>query len=219
MKYYGVAEEVKEITGWCSEQEGKPTLGGMKKAAIRAGMKASLYVLDLKILQELKESLILFTTNFEEKPSYSVCYGLHEGRYIIYEPEGGPIQYEPEELGRRWIKGICMTLTVTMEFLTKAPFELRWWWPPNRSPSRGRNGSKRTSTGCGSTSCRCSGGGGSNHRFSPPTPVAGAGHPSYFFDVRSIRCSQPHKPSRMTSNVCMPWTIRAKMAASVASTP
>lgn len=134
MKYYGVTEEAKEISGWCSEQEGKPTLGGMKEAAIRAGMKASLYILDLKILQELKEPLILFTNNFEEKPSYSVCYGLHEGRYIIYEPEGGPMQYEPEELERRWIEGICMTLTVTMEFLTKAPFELRWWWPSEPKP-------------------------------------------------------------------------------------
>lgn len=60
-------------------------------------MKASFYILDLKILQELKEPLILFTTNFEEKPSCSVCYGLHGGCGIIYEPEGGPMQYEPEE--------------------------------------------------------------------------------------------------------------------------
>ena len=53
MKYYGGTEEVQKLTEWCTV-DGKLSLGGMKQAAIRAGMQADLRLLDIELLARMK---------------------------------------------------------------------------------------------------------------------------------------------------------------------
>lgn len=58
MKYYGGTEEVQKLTEWCTV-DGKLSLGGMKQAAIRAGMQADLRLLDIELLARMKLPIIL----------------------------------------------------------------------------------------------------------------------------------------------------------------
>ncbi|MCR6505619.1 MULTISPECIES: cysteine peptidase family C39 domain-containing protein [Bacteroides] len=126
MKYYGGTEEVQKLTEWCTV-DGKLSLGGMKQAAIRAGMQADLRLLDIELLARMKLPIILFAKNDFGRIGYAVCYGMHGERFIVWEPDFGPMQYWPKELNTLWIKGICMTLFPTPEFSEKADYHLKWW--------------------------------------------------------------------------------------------
>lgn len=126
MKYYGGRKDVHTLTEWCTV-DGKLTLMGMRDAAIRAGMQAELCLQDMEQLTLRRLPIILFAMNDFEVPGYVVCYGIHEGRFIIWEPGFGVMQYWPNQMKRLWIKGIALTLFPTPEFMKKADFQLKWW--------------------------------------------------------------------------------------------
>ena len=102
MKYYGGQQDARTLAEWC-KVDGKYTLMGMKQAAI------------------------LFAINDFEVPGYVVCYGIHEGRFIIWEPGFGPMQYWENQMKTLWIRGITLTLFPTHEFMQKTDFQLKWW--------------------------------------------------------------------------------------------
>ena len=56
-----------------------------------------------------------------------VCYGIHESRFIIWEPEFGLMQYWADEMKTLWIKGIALTLFPTQNFMNSANLHLKWW--------------------------------------------------------------------------------------------
>lgn len=60
-------------------------------------------------------------------PGYVVCYGIHESRFIIWEPEFGLMQYWADEMKTLWIKGIALTLFPTQDFMNSANLHLKWW--------------------------------------------------------------------------------------------
>jgi len=126
MKYYGGTEDVQKLTEWCTI-DGKISIGSMKQAAIRAGLEADLCIQDIEQLALRQLPVILFAQNDFGRIGYAVCYGIHRGRFIVWEPDFGPMQYWPKELNTLWIKGICMTLFPTPEFSEKADFHLKWW--------------------------------------------------------------------------------------------
>ena len=85
MKYYGGQQDARTLAEWC-KVDGKYTLMGMKQAAIRAGMEAEICLQNMEQLSTRKFPAILFAINDFEVPGYVVCYGIHEGRFIIWEP-------------------------------------------------------------------------------------------------------------------------------------
>ena len=89
MKYYGGQQDARTLAEWC-KVDGKYTLMGMKQAAIRAGMEAEICLQNMEQLSTRKFPAILFAINDFEVPGYVVCYGIHEGRFIIWEPGFGP---------------------------------------------------------------------------------------------------------------------------------
>lgn len=78
-------------------------------------------------LSTRKFPAILFAINDFEVPGYVVCYGIHEGRFIIWEPGFGPMQYWENQMKTLWIRGITLTLFPTHEFMQKTDFQLKWW--------------------------------------------------------------------------------------------
>ena len=106
MKYYGGTEEVQKLTEWCTV-DGKLSLGGMKQAAIRAGMQADLRLLDIELLARMKLPIILFAKNDFGRIGYAVCYGMHGERFIVWEPDFGPMQYWPKELNTQIGRASC----------------------------------------------------------------------------------------------------------------
>ena len=151
MKYYGGQQDARTLAEWC-KVDGKYTLMGMKQAAIRAGMEAEICLQNMEQLSTRKFPAILFAINDFEVPGYVVCYGIHEGRFIIWEPGFGPMQYWENQMktlwirgrldARRtlkslvadlrqmktlWIRGITLTLFPTHEFMQKTDFQLKWW--------------------------------------------------------------------------------------------
>lgn len=74
-----------------------------------------------------KISCHTFAINDFEVPGYVVCYGIHEGRFIIWEPGFGPMQYWENQMKTLWIRGITLTLFPTHEFMQKTDFQLKWW--------------------------------------------------------------------------------------------
>lgn len=126
MKYYGGTEDVQKLTEWCTV-DGKITMGGMKQAAISAGLYADLCLQDIEQLALRRLPVILFAKNDFGRIGYAVCYGMYHDRFIVWEPDFGPMQYWSKELNTLWIKGICMTLFPTPEFSEKADFHLKWW--------------------------------------------------------------------------------------------
>ena len=83
MKYYGGQQDARTLAEWC-KVDGKYTLMGMKQAAIRAGMEAEICLQNMEQLSTRKFPAILFAINDFEVPGYVVCYGIHEGRFIIW---------------------------------------------------------------------------------------------------------------------------------------
>ena len=71
-------------------------------------------------LTQRKLPIILFTLNDFNVPGYVVCYGIHESRFIIWEPEFGLMQYWADEMKTLWIKGIALTLFPTQNFMNSA---------------------------------------------------------------------------------------------------
>lgn len=69
-----------------------------------------------------KISCHTFAINDFEVPGYVVCYGIHEGRFIIWEPGFGPMQYWENQMKTLWIRGITLTLFPTHEFMQKTDF-------------------------------------------------------------------------------------------------
>ena len=126
MKYYGGTADVQTLTEWCTV-DGKQSLEGMKQAAIRSDMFAELCLQDIEQLALRKLPISLFARNDFGEIGYAVCYGMHEGRFIVWEPDFGPMQYWPKELNTLWIKGICMTLFPNYEFMKRANHHLKWW--------------------------------------------------------------------------------------------
>lgn len=126
MKYYGGTEDMQKLTDWCTV-DGKITMGGMKQAAIHADLYADLCLQDIDQLAQRRLPIILFAKNDFGRIGYAVCYGMHGSRFIVWEPDFGPMQYWPKELNTLWIKGICMTLFPTPEFSERADFHLKWW--------------------------------------------------------------------------------------------
>ena len=126
MKYYGGQQDARTLAEWC-KVDGKYTLMGMKQAAIRAGMEAEICLQNMEQLSTRKFPAILFAINDFEVPGYVVCYGIHEGRFIIWEPGFGPMQYWENQMKTLWIRGITLTLFPTHEFMQKTDFQLKWW--------------------------------------------------------------------------------------------
>ena len=119
MKYYGGQQDARTLAEWC-KVDGKYTLMGMKQAAIRAGMEAEICLQNMEQLSTRKFPAILFAINDFEVPGYVVCYGIHEGRFIIWEPGFGPMQYWENQMKTLWIKGIALTLFPTQDFMNSA---------------------------------------------------------------------------------------------------
>ena len=93
IKYYnGKETDIHTLTEWC-KINGKLTLAGMKQGAIYSGMKAEICLQNIHQLTQRKLPIILFTLNDFNVPGYVVCYGIHESRFIIWEPEFGLMQY------------------------------------------------------------------------------------------------------------------------------
>ena len=127
IKYYGGKRvDIPTLTEWC-KTDGELTLAGMRQAAIHAGMKAEICLQDIDQLAQRKLPTILFTLNDFNMPEYVVCYGIHKSRFIIWEPEFGPMQYWADEMKTLWIKGISLTLFPTQKFMNSANFHLKWW--------------------------------------------------------------------------------------------
>ena len=166
MKYYGGQQDARTLAEWC-KVDGKYTLMGMKQAAIRAGMEAEICLQNMEQLSTRKFPAILFAINDFEVPGYVVCYGIHEGRFIIWEPGFGPMQYWENQMKTLWIRGITLTLFPTHEFMQKTDFQLKWWelypwsrkwkrrlnrWPP--FPVRRSSGGLTGSVPCRTASPR-----------------------------------------------------------------
>lgn len=111
------------LTEWC-KINGKLTLAGMKQGAIYSGMKAEICLQNIHQLTQRKLPIILFTLNDFNVPGYVVCYGIHESRFIIWEPEFGLMQYWADEMKTLWIKGIALTLFPTQDFMNSANLHL-----------------------------------------------------------------------------------------------
>lgn len=129
IRYYGGEVNLEELTRWTVPvpEENRRSLGAMQHAATCAGLTAHMQQLDMNYLSQMRSPMILLAEDDYGIVDYVVCYGLHEGRYIVWEPRFGPMQYWPNEMKTLWVMGICMRLYPTEEFWKKADFHLKWW--------------------------------------------------------------------------------------------
>ena len=131
LKFHGVEKQAdaKQLTEWCgTDEQGNIGIRNLCDGAERVGMRTEVCLLDVKALMDLKLPLILFMWNDYDKPVYNVCYGIHEGRFILWDADwGGPRQYWPSEMEILWIKGIALRLFLGSELMQKAEFHIKWW--------------------------------------------------------------------------------------------
>ena len=131
MKFYGVEKtaSIAQLNEWSGADKNKfINMEGIKEAAERVGMQTNLDLMDMEMLEKMTLPLILFMWNECGKPMYVVCFGLHEGRYILWDADwGGPMQYWPYEVEALWIKGISMRFFPNDELRRKADCQIKWW--------------------------------------------------------------------------------------------
>lgn len=131
LKFHGLEKETdaKQLTEWCgTDEKGNIGIGNINKAATQMGMQTEVCLLKVEELAELKLPLILFMWSEFGKPVYDVCYGIHEGRFILWDSDwGGPRQYWPSEMEILWIDGIALRLHLTPELMTKVDYHIKWW--------------------------------------------------------------------------------------------
>lgn len=131
MKYHGVEKQASaaQLTEWCGiDEKGSIDIGNISHAATKLGMQTEACLLDVQALEKLKLPLILFMWNEYGKPVYDVCYGIHEGRFILWDADwGGPRQYWSHEMEILWIKGIALRLYPGCELMLKAEYHIKWW--------------------------------------------------------------------------------------------
>ena len=126
MKYYGGQQDARTLAEWC-KVDGKYTLMGMKQAAIRAGMEAEICLQNMEQLSTRKFPAILFAINDFEVPGYVVCYGIHEGRFIIWEPGFGPMQYWENQNENIMDKRNNSYSVSHPRIYAETDFQLKWW--------------------------------------------------------------------------------------------
>lgn len=123
IKYYGGTENRESINRYFTQ--GKHTLATIQRVADQIGLSTHLYQLTIDDLCQRKLPVIIFAKDDFGKMDFAVCYGLHEGRFIVWEPNFGPMQYWPNELNHLWVLGICMTIYPTAKF--ESTYHLKWW--------------------------------------------------------------------------------------------
>ena len=104
-----------------------PKMFGKETLVIQIEDNLIVHPLALPMIKKYKAEGYLFAINDFEVPGYVVCYGIHEGRFIIWEPGFGPMQYWENQMKTLWIRGITLTLFPTHEFMQKTDFQLKWW--------------------------------------------------------------------------------------------
>lgn len=125
LKYYRVAGDACRLKECCTI-DGQITMMGMREAAIEAGLKSSIGLLGMERLSKPMLPQVLFCYNDLRKPSYVVCYGLFDGRFLIWDPAWGVLHYWPEEMEHLWINGITLFLHPS-ERLNEQAAEYAWW--------------------------------------------------------------------------------------------
>lgn len=131
LKFYGLEKQIDAnlLTEWCgADEKGNINIGNISEAATRVGMQTEVCLLNVKRLMDLKLPLILFMWNDFNKPVYRVCYGIHEGRFILWDADwGGPWQFWPEDMEVTWIEGVSLRLFPSSELMRKAERHIKWW--------------------------------------------------------------------------------------------
>jgi len=129
LKYYRVTGNAQRLKEKCTV-DGKITMMGMRDAAIDAGLKSSIGLLGMERLSKPMLPQVLFCYNDLNQPGYVVCYGLFNGRFIIWDPAWGVLHYWPNEMEHLWIKGITLFLHPSHELLEQAAPYAWWELPP-----------------------------------------------------------------------------------------
>lgn len=125
MKYYRVTGNMQQLKEQCMVN-GKITMMGMRNAAIEVGFRSSIGFLGMERLSQPMLPQVLFCINNQDQPGYVVCYGLFNGRFIVWDPTWGVHHYWPKEWERVWIKGITLFLH-PLEKLEKQAPPYAWW--------------------------------------------------------------------------------------------
>ena len=123
IRYYGGTADLDRMEEWCTED--KNELKSMRRAAGRMHMDVRLERLDMEDLQGRKLPVILLAQNDRGKVDFAVCYGMNGSRFIVWEPQYGPVLYWPRELETLWMYGIALTLYPGTGFRTAS--RLKWW--------------------------------------------------------------------------------------------
>ena len=131
LKFHGLEKQAdaKLLTEWCgTDEKGNIGVRNICNGAERLGMQTEVCLLDVKTLADLKLPLILFMWSEFGRPVYDVCYGIHEGRFILWDADwGAPRQYWPSEMEILWIDGIALRLFPGSELMQKAEHHIKWW--------------------------------------------------------------------------------------------
>ena len=101
IKYYGGTTTWEQVKEWCKSDPGHAA-HALTEAARRAGFTVVPDLMDIERLKKHDIPTILYMYNDFDRMNYAVCYGMHENRFIVWEPEWGPMQYWESELKTLW---------------------------------------------------------------------------------------------------------------------
>lgn len=101
IKYHGGTSPWEQVKAWCKSKP-KDSASALREAAERAGFTVVADLMDTEELKEQTIPIILLMYDDFGGIGYAVCYGMHENRFIVWEPKWGPMQYWESELKALW---------------------------------------------------------------------------------------------------------------------
>ena len=123
IKYYGGTTTWEQVKEWCKSEPGHAA-HALTEAARRAGFTVVPDLMDIERLKKHDIPTILYMYNDFDRMNYAVCYGMHENRFIVWEPEWGPMQYWESELKTLWKYCIAYKLYPDRSIINPT---LEWW--------------------------------------------------------------------------------------------
>jgi len=116
IRYYGGEARLERLRELSGTRKQGTTLLGLYQTAADTGLKAGAFEADITNLQKFDKPYIIHVIRKEHFQHYVVCFGYHDGSFVIADPADSIKTMKPEELESIWQSKALLVLEPNESF-------------------------------------------------------------------------------------------------------
>ncbi len=130
-RFYGGYIPHERIREWSGTDADGTTLLGLYQGAEKIGFKTEAFEGNIEELKKLRTPCILHVVMDDHRQHYIICYGYHNGQFIISDPADSVLWMKPEDLESIWSSKALLTVIPGSNFESSTEREQKkkfWFW-------------------------------------------------------------------------------------------